>query len=571
MTYTDIIPEKFDKSQEVETHLNRHLVIARVETNFEKLPIWSPKPKRTTVFSPSKTIELEPEKLPDGNVVNRRIEIVPSAKYGYPTVQTQEYWYALQKLWYESQTRETGRIEFSRRQIIEDVLGKSNGHNPRKALELSIKQLATTHFEFDYLFYDKEKNETIKEVRGFNIIVDHRLTVKEAKNDIVHDKCSVTLHPLVVSNLRSGYFKPILLSVVLQLKSDIARLLYRKLDSQFSYYNKYEISTVRFFREQGLEGKEYYKPSVRKRLLEKGIQELINKPTSSGAVITQYEFAKTADNKDWKLLTYSNVKGKQKGDSVVEISSRAQFVTSETSEHVSQKGTKTAEQQVSPLPAQKVIPTDIESLLEYFDSTFHGGKRSSRSQSIIRKASSVVKEHGLPLGKYFVHYASGKCQETNYKPATFNGISKYLKEALEEHAREARINQRQKEELQKIHKENKQADHLKTYEKSYYEYGDSLIELYSYKYPQELIAFAKAESAQEQSLRAAIEEAPKSTCWAKKKQLEVFLKKEQKVIRFYEFFKEDTTLRIPDFWEWDREINPHSLSKPSSQKVSNHT
>ena len=569
MTNTDIIPKKSDKSQEVETHLNRHLVIARVETNFEKLPIWSPKPKRTTVFTPSKTIQLEPEKLLDGNVVDRRIEIVPSAKYGYPTVQTQEYWYALQKLWYESPTRETGRIEFSRRQIIEDVLGKSNGHNPRKALELSIKQLATTHFEFYYLFYDKENDETIKEVRGFNIIVDHRLTVKEAKNDIVHDKCSVTLHPLVVSNLRSGYFKPILLSVVLQLKSDIARLLYRKLDSQFSYYNKYEISTVRFFCEQGLEGKEYYKPSVRKRLLEKAIQELINKPTSSGAVIAKYEFAKTADTKDWKLLAYSNGKGIQ-NTSVIEINSAIKVPVSEVSEHTPETVKNPPEQQVPPSAAQKVIPTDIESLLEYFDTTFHGGKRSSRSQSILRKASSVIKEHGLPLGKYFVHYASGKCQETNYKPATFNGISKYLKEALEEHAREARINQRQKEALQKLHEENKQADHLKTYEKAYYEYGHSLIELYSYKYPQELLAFAKAESAEEQNLKAAIEGASKSTHWAQKKQLEVFLRKEQKVIRFYEFFKEDTTLRIPDFWEWDRDINPHSLSKTSSNKISNH-
>lgn len=569
MTYTDIIPEKSDKSQEVETHLNGHLVIARVETNFEKLPIWSPKPKRTTVFTPSKTIELEPEKLSDGNVVNRRIEIVPSAKYGYPTVQTQEYWYALQKLWHESLTKETGRIEFSRRQIIEDVLGKTYGRQTRRALDLSINQLGTTRFEFDYVIYDKEKDITHRELRKFHLIIEESLTEKKKQNEVVQERCFVVLHPLVVSNLRCGYFKPILLSIVSQLKSDIARLLYRKLDSQFSYYKKYEISTERFFREHAIEGKKYQTPSGRKQVLEKAIQELINKPTSSGAVIAKYEFAKTADTKDWKLLAYSNGKGVQ-NTSVIELNSPLE-VPAVPEKPTPQTVDPPPEQATQASPAQKVIPTDIETLLEYFDTTFHGGKRSSRSQSILRKASSVIKEHGLPLGKYFIRYAYDKCQETKYKPATFNGISKYLKEALEEHAREARINQRQKEELQKLHQENKEADHRKSYEKAYYEYGHSLIELYSYKYPQELLAFAKAELSQEQILKAAIEGASKNTRWAKKKQLEVFLKKEQKVIRFCEFFKEHKTLRIPDFWEWDRNINPHSLSNPSSQKIGNHT
>lgn len=397
-----------------------------------------------------------------------------------------------------------------------------------------------------------------------------RITSRKSQEGVIHDKCSVTFDPLIVSNLRAGYYKPILLKVTSEIKSEIGHLLYTKLDTQFSYYKKYEISTERFFKEHGLRGDGYKYPSNRKRLLEKAIKELLYKPTSSGAIIQRYEFIRTASDKDWKLLTYSNGKGIQ-NTAVIEINSTLEVPTvPEISKPAPQTVETPSEQSTQPSLAQKVIPTDIEALLEYFDTTFHGGKRSSRSKSIIRKASSVIKDHGLPLGKYFVHYAYGKCQETKYKPATFNGISKYLKEALEEHAREARINQRQKEELQKIHEENKQADHRKTYEKAYYEYGHSLIELYSYKYPQELLAFEKAESAQEQKLKAAIEASPKSTRWAKKKQLEVFLKKEQKVIRFYEFFKEDTTLRIPDFWEWDRDINPHSLSKPSSQKVSNH-
>ena len=563
-----IIPQQSHKSKN-EENARSDLPIARVEFNLEKLPIWSTKPKRGTIFVPSKTIELEPLKTDDGQTVRRTIKIVPSAEYGYPTVETREHWYGVQHIWEHSIDKKTGDVDFSRRNFIINLLGKTYGKKTRKTFDLSMLQLGHTGLELKHVFYDKENKTTLRELRQFHLLTNLYLTERESANEVVHEKCSVTLHPLIVANLLRGYYKPVLLSVTSQLKSDIARLLYTKLDTQFSHLKKYEISTERFFREHGLEGNDYHKPSVRKRFLERGINELLHKPTSSGAVIEGYEFARTASNKDWKLLAYSNGRG-IKNTSVIEINSAIKVPVSEVSEHTPETVKNPPEQQVPPSAAQKVIPTDIESLLEYFDTTFHGGKRSSRSQSILRKASSVIKEHGLPLGKYFVHYASGKCQETNYKPATFNGISKYLKEALEEHAREARINQRQKAQLQKLHEENKQADHLKTYEKAYYEYGHSLIELYSYKYPQELLAFAKAESAEEQTLKAAIEASPKSTCWAKKKQLELFLKKEQKVIRFYEFFKEDTTLRIPDFWEWDREINPHSLSKPSSNKVGNH-
>ena len=562
-----IIPQQSHKSKNEEnTHFD--LPTARVEFNLEKLPIWSTKPKRGTIFVPSKTIELEPLKTDDGQTIRRTIKIVPSAEYGYPTVETREHWYGVQHIWEHSIDKKTGDVDFSRRNFIINLLGKTYGKKTRKTFDLSMLQLGHTGLELKHVFYDKENKTTLRELRQFHLLTNLHLTERESANEVVHEKCSVTLHPLIVANLLRGYYKPVLLSVTSQLKSDIARLLYTKLDTQFSHLKKYEISTERFFREHGLEGKKYQTPSGRKQLLERGINELLHKPTSSGAVIAKYEFAKTADTKDWKLLAYSNGKGVQ-NTPVIELNSPLEVPT------VPEKPTPQTvepplEQSTQASPAPKVIPTETETLLKYFDTTFHGGKRSSRSQSIIRKASSVVKDHSLPLGKYFIRYAYDKCQETKYKPATFNGISKYLKEALEEHAREARINQRQKEQLKKIHEENKQADHLKTYEKAYYEYGHSLIELYSYKYPQELLAFAKEESDQEQSLKAALEASPKSIRWAKKKQLEVFLKKEQKVIRFYEYFKEDTTLRIPDFWEWDRDINPHSLSKTSSNKVGNH-
>ena len=48
-----ILAKKARQSQEVEIELNKYATLVRVETNFEKLPIWSTKPKRGTIFVPS--------------------------------------------------------------------------------------------------------------------------------------------------------------------------------------------------------------------------------------------------------------------------------------------------------------------------------------------------------------------------------------------------------------------------------------------------------------------------------------------------------------------------------------
>ena len=199
-----IVLENPLKSQEVNTLIDEKIFIVRVETNFQKLPVWSTKPKRGTIFKPSKTIYLQPETLADGNVIERKIKIVPTAEYGYPTVQTQEYWYALQYLWEQQGRPKDGKIEFSRREII-SLLDQQYGKNTRKGLEQNISQLSTTYFEFDYVFYDKEKDITHSEIRKFHLISDEFFTRKKEKNEIIHDKCVITLHPFVVSNLLNNH------------------------------------------------------------------------------------------------------------------------------------------------------------------------------------------------------------------------------------------------------------------------------------------------------------------------------------------------------------------------------
>lgn len=543
-----IISKKALESQEVETELNKPIILTRVETNFEKLPIWSPKPKRGTVFVPSKTVYLEPEKLADGTLVERKIEIIPSAKYGYPTVQTEEYWYALQKLWHDtpSPMKETGRIEFSRRQIIENVLGKTYGRQTRRALDLSLNQLGTTRFTFNYVFYDKANDITHKEIKKFHLIVEENLTERKRKDEIIHDKCSVTLHPLVVSNLRSGYFKPIILSVVSQLKSDTARLLYRKLDTQFSYYSRYEISTERFFREHGLKGSEYKYPSARKRLLEKGIKELINKRTSSGALIRSYEIVKTKNQKDYKLIVHSASPKEYTNISDVTFKNK---------------------QANSIIPAPKIKQKPKQNLSEsvqlftYFDHIFLADSGREPSKKELEQINKIVKEHGLHKSKTFIDYVYKKYLISSYKPKIFTEILQDIDEAIKQSNYEERKKQgitysNYRVNVEEYRKKEEKFDYITKHEKKYHLHILRLKEIFTQQNLPEIAEFENWEIEKRKELEKELANAPSKMVWISEKKLKMFDEhKGAQALRFIEYFAGHDKIKLPDFWEWDKKHN----------------
>ncbi len=567
----NIIAEDSDQSQEVETHLKQRYIISRVETNLERLSIWSPKPKRGTVFTPCKIIELEPEQLPDGQLIQRKVKIVPSAEYGYPTLEAQEVWYAAQKLWHDSPTKdlptkEAGRVDFSRRQVIQDLLGKPYGRNQRKSFDRCVLQLATTHYQFNYAFYDKERDEWRRELRGFNLITDYYLTERKNKHEVVHDKCFITFHPLVVSNLRCGYFKPVLLSVVSQLRSDIARLLYRKLDSHFAYYTKYEISTARFFQEHCLEGSDYKYPSTRKRLLEKAIQELISKPTSSGAVIAKYEFARAVNGKDWKLIVRASKGKRLRGTVEAEVVKVSEASThhqkpSQEAQQPRQKPKK-AQARETPTPSpRKPLEAKSEAykVLELFDKTFSGD--GYHSENDVLKVEGVIKEHGLEAAKYLVRFAGNEAPKTNYKPKYFSGIVKYKAAALKKWKASQKRQEREAQKVAKTRRENARLDHEKAYRSDYYEYVNELVCSLGDEYPSRFNEFRgwQAEQRREkENLEGNLREVS----------LRVFDSEGQSILRLTQFFQDDPDIDIPDFWQWDCQENPHRFTTDESKEHS---
>ena len=539
-----IVLENSLKSQEVNTLINEKNFIVRVETNLQQLPIWSPIPKRGTVFKPSKTIYLQPETLKNGDVVECKIEISPSAQYGYPTVKTQEYWFILQHLWHEQGQLQDGKIYFSRRQIIEDILGQKNGSNPRKALDLSLLQLAYTGFGFNYVFYDKEQDITHSEIRHFHLVTDLYLTEKKKKDEIIHEKCFITLHPLIVSNLQNNYYKPILLSVVTNLKSDIGKLLYTKVDTHFSHYNKYEISTTRFFKEHGLEGKSYSRPGKRKQLLEKGANELIGKLTSSGATITQYEFQRIANGKDWKILVYSDGKKEKKKKEIIELTQN--------------KEKKVTQEKPKQEQTTQVISSDLQEVITKFETTFGVAKYTPNQQAvtIIKK---LLKNHSIKVVKSWIYDAQQRCKETNYNPKTINGIKKFIEPYFTELEARKKREERERVERSKKALEDQRFDHEKEYSQEYRNYISKRIKILIELHPDEYLEFLTSEKAQLSELEEKAEAASNRTSRKLARfHIEHFKKENNKILRAVKFFQ-NTECSLPDFWEWDKKINPDSF------------
>jgi len=542
-----ILPKEPTKSQGEETELNKALTIARVETNFEKLPgLWSTKPKRTTTFVPSKLIELEPETLPDGQVVNRKVKIVPTAEYGYPTVQTQEYWYALQYLWYQEGCPTSGVVEFSRRQILENVLGKRYGKKQVEALNLALLQLAYTGFAFDYVFYDKNEDTTYSEVRHFHIVSDLSLTKKKSREEVIHEKCSVTLHPLIISNLKSGYLQPVILSVVSNLKSDIARLLYRKVDSHFAHYPTFKMSTARFFREHAIEGNEYHKPSRRKRLLEKAAKELIQKPTSSGGTIVSYTFERTKDTKDYNcILTASGGKKAQKQSSKKIVTSQEDKVIEVSSPKKESSPKVTAKQ---PKKSSTKTQSPVQEILEYFSQTFHNLSGVGFTRSAQDKAQEVIETHGMKKTKYLIDHAYKNTQGTTYTPKTFNGILSYLAEVNEQWKTEElqqKSSKRREEEARKRAQEDARIDYERKHQSAYNAFIDDLTVDIVNDHPKAVSEF-RVWQAQERQKFDGYREELRAISYRH------FDSENQVIQRLQKFFREHPAVHIPNFWEWDK-------------------
>ncbi|MBE9046697.1 hypothetical protein IQ255_20175 [Pleurocapsales cyanobacterium LEGE 10410] len=405
-----------------------------VPKNTDRLPLFlASNPKEMRMQIP-----LEPITHPEGGIlerlmtidpwndVNSKGEIVPK----YLNTTTLEYWFWICRLWQEmpEPERSQGIVIWTRYELLK-LMSKTTGGKALKVHDDHITRLAAVTFFLGDCFFNSVDNQHMKSLKLFSVF--HELELTEMKNGevVMLDKCRAKIHPLIVQNHFNDFTKPINLSVYSSIhpQATLARKLYTRLDTQFSHHNRFEISTEKFFRENGIFGKKYENPSARKQNLAQAIKQLTDKTFSSGKAIKGYKFEKTADGKDWKIIVWArrsevisapDVESAPKKQPTKPASKPQDSFTVELNpEKLAAKpqGLAPLKQIVSPSKVTKEttdksssISKELKTFLDRFGKLFkHADKdRMYRSRSVKAKAQEFINQYKVEKSLDFLSYCS---------------------------------------------------------------------------------------------------------------------------------------------------------------------
>ena len=275
------------------------LEIIRPEVNFEK---WA-----HIIFgaSHSKSIRKQSrefrytDSLPDGSSIDASIT-VHAYEGRLPSTKTRRVLLALIKLYEIRGLDERGILRYSLRELA-DILQLEWGSKTALALTRELFQLLAP-ITWRYAFVNAQ-GEKLSRLAGMHIIDE--VDVVE-RRDRQGRECferinTARFNPSIVENLKAGKTKPVNLAVTLELRSEIAQMLYAHLDIILSDKTRYERTTKNLFSDLFLESDEEYRyPSGRKRKVQKAIRELNGKPLATGILNLFLEHTK--DGTDYKLV-----------------------------------------------------------------------------------------------------------------------------------------------------------------------------------------------------------------------------------------------------------------------------
>lgn len=269
----------------------------RSELNIEKWSIWQPSQSRGKLEARTIVREIT---LPDGNKVNAKVEIGFTHKGGLTTLD-QKVFYALIKIWEEKGKSET--YTYISLKKLAKTLNISWGSGAIKNLSNSIERLRITPFLWEHSYFNAETKETIETMEDpFTILVERKLVKSNKDGHVTREEGYFKFHPLIATNLLKNHTKPVLFDVVISFKSEIAQMLYSKVDLFLADNPRYERRTKELFEDLGLDGKSYKYSSKRKQMLEPALKELFGKLLSSGGVIGKADLVLTKDEKDLKVV-----------------------------------------------------------------------------------------------------------------------------------------------------------------------------------------------------------------------------------------------------------------------------
>jgi hypothetical protein len=230
----------------------------------------------------------------------------PNKGYGVLTTRHQRALFVLQHLWQQQgghlatlDGKRSAVLTCSSWQLEEHLFGSHGGEEKRMAKRI-IHELNSIPIKIEN-YVDRDgyvsNFETNGLIRGYTFASSRRVQDGQMGFPWVE----IYLGPLVVKAFEENEIKPLHLGVVRGFKSDIAALLYPKLDYLLSLHDETEHRLDGLVQKLGLTGEQLEQRSYRLRKFNRPIEELKGKPLSSGGELL-VDVKPTTDGQDWKLV-----------------------------------------------------------------------------------------------------------------------------------------------------------------------------------------------------------------------------------------------------------------------------
>ena len=246
------------------------------ELNLEKWSIWEPSSSKKNPHA--RTLE-RVRILADGSCVTAKVRI-GITQDGNLSVRDQKIYYILLKLWQDAGQPDQP-VQFSLQKIARE-LEEEWGTSLRRSITRSLLQLRGVLFVWENSYFDKSSGEHLEILDTFNILSELTIARRSKKMHATTAMCQFQFHRQIMRNLEENYTTPIFLATVLSFRSEIAQLLYVRLDLLMADKKHYERRSQELFEELGLDSETYRHPSARKRVLERALRELEGTAVTDG-------------------------------------------------------------------------------------------------------------------------------------------------------------------------------------------------------------------------------------------------------------------------------------------------
>jgi hypothetical protein len=275
---------------------------AKIEKNLASFGLFTPSSKKIK-NAKSKTITFS--RMVDGNKVEARVTIAPSAIYGLPITSDQDKYIALQKLigdLRQGTDEITNPIGFTSAQLLR-ALGKRvrTGKN-YDDIDEWLKRMTLTGIISEGVVYLAGKKTWASDT--FHVFERAISFGQETPDGGIADKNYVWLSDWQLGNINSNYLLPIEFETYKQLKNHIAKALVPLLQiwlfattKQGSFEKRYEELT------QHLNIRQYSYPSKIMEKLGPALDEL-----KAHGYLADWKLEKTSDRKAYKVVFYHGAK-----------------------------------------------------------------------------------------------------------------------------------------------------------------------------------------------------------------------------------------------------------------------